>query len=125
MREPAAAGTPRILIVEDEFLIAMGLVKLLEDAGYQVIGPVATVAGALVLLETERPDACVLDVNLRGEISAPVAKRLKDQKVPFLLSSAYGNDTRDQHAAFDAIISIGKPAPGAKLLSALKELLKS
>src|SRR3546814_1168659 len=56
-----------ILIVEDEFLIAMDLQLLLEDCGWRVIGPVATVQGALRLLEGELPLVALLDVSLRSE----------------------------------------------------------
>ena len=50
-------------MVEDELLIAMELEAILQDGGYEVIGPVATVAGALVLIDRERPGAGVLDVK--------------------------------------------------------------
>ncbi len=63
---------PRILVVEDEFLIAMELDMTLRSAGYQVLGPVTTVTAALELLRAERPDAAVLDVDLEGEWVTPV-----------------------------------------------------
>jgi len=62
--------TPRILIVEDEFLFVMEL-----DNGFQVLGPAANVSTALTLLRAERPDAAVLDVNLAGEWVTPVGRR--------------------------------------------------
>jgi len=109
--------------VEDEFLIAMDLSDILEQAGYEVLGPVATVGTALNLLTVQRPDACLLDVNLRNENSAPLAERLKVEKVPFLLSSAYGAETLAQYAAFRGITNIGKPAP-AHLPTLIANLLK-
>ncbi|MCU4180115.1 hypothetical protein [Bosea sp. BH3] len=75
------------------------------------MGPAATVAAALTVLGSQRPDACVLDVNLRGEHSAPVAARLKEQAVPFVLSSAYGPETLTQYDAFQGITNVGKPVP--------------
>ena len=108
-----------ILGVEDEDMIAMNLQDLLEEAGYQVVGPVATVRAALALLNLDLPDACVLDVNLRGELSTPVAQWLKERGVPFLLSSAYRPDFLRDHVAFDEAINIGKLASPDRLLTVL------
>jgi two-component system, response regulator PdtaR len=108
-----------VLVVEDEFLIAMELVGILEEAGCIVIGPAPTIETALTLLERHQPDACVLDVNLRGTRSAPVATALKAQNVPFVLSSAYDQATLDQHAEFDGAANIGKPTSPGLLLTAL------
>ncbi len=117
-------STPcKVLIVEDEFLIAFELVGLLEDAGYEVVGPVATVQAALEALVRDQPHLCVLDVNLRGEHSAPVAVALRTQNVPFVLSSAYERANLDQTPAFEGVINIGKPAPQKRLISALASLL--
>jgi DNA-binding response OmpR family regulator len=63
--------TRQILVVEDEFLIAMKLEQTLRRAGYQVVGPAAGVGMALGLLRQVRPDAAVLDVNLAGERVTP------------------------------------------------------
>lgn len=118
-RQAPPAKPFKVLIVEDESLIAMELTFILEDAGYEVIGPVATVRAALEVLNRTPPDACVLDVNLRGEHSAAVAAALKSQNVPFLLSSAYERDKLEQIPAFFGIVNIGKPAPRNLLLSGL------
>lgn len=114
-------GKLTVLIVEDEILIAMDLSDLLENGGYEVLGPVATVTAALDFLMARLPHACVLDVNLRGEHSAPVAARLKECGVPFLLSSAYGSDTLGQYEEFAGVTNVGKPAPTrlAMLIGAL------
>ncbi|MCX5581750.1 response regulator [Kaistia terrae] len=111
------------MIVEDEYLVAMELAQILEDSGYIVVGPAATVAAALALLKTTSPSACVLDVNLRGEVSAPVAWALKERNVPFILSSGYKQETIDSEAAFDGVANIGKPAQPDHLVSALADLL--
>jgi CheY-like chemotaxis protein len=66
-----------VLIVEDEFLIAMDLKLLLEHHGWRVMGPVATVRDALRLLEDELPSVALLDVNLGNELVTPVADSLK------------------------------------------------
>src|SRR3546814_11900155 len=78
-----------ILIVEDEFLIAMDLQLLLEDCGWRVIGPVATVQGALRLLEGELTLVALLDVSLGNALVTPVAEALKMRAVLFALASVY------------------------------------
>ena len=82
----------RILVVEDEALVAMLVEDALLDAGAIVLGPVATVAEALALLQQEIPDVAVLDLNLAGETSTPVADRLVTMGVPFVVATGYGAD---------------------------------
>ncbi len=82
----------RILVVEDEALVAMLVEDALLDAGATVMGPAATVAEALALLEREAepPHAAVLDLNLAGETSTPVADVLARRGVPFVVATGYG-----------------------------------
>ncbi|HYZ33920.1 MAG TPA: response regulator [Crenalkalicoccus sp.] len=83
----------RILVVEDEALVAMLVEDALLDAGASVLGPAATVAEALALLERgEAPSAAVLDLNLAGETSTPVADVLAARGVPFVVATGYGAD---------------------------------
>lgn len=126
MENPRSVSLPfEILVVEDEYLIAMELAQILEDSGYVVVGPAATVAAALALLDTTSPSACVLDVNLRGEVSAQVAWALKKRNVPFLLSSGYKQETINTEAAFEGVANIGKPAQPDYLVAALASLLET
>ncbi len=80
----------RILVVEDEALIAMLLEDLLGDLGCKVVGPAANVTQALELAARERPDAAVLDVNLGKETVFPVADALQRAGVPFVFITGYG-----------------------------------
>lgn len=79
-----------ILVVEDESLIAMLVEDALTDAGAEVLGPAATVEEALALFEGRKPDAAVLDINLAGQVSTPVADLLADQGIPFVVATGYG-----------------------------------
>ena len=80
----------RILVVEDEYMLADDLTNELVDAQAIVIGPVATVGAALELLAAEQQlDGAILDVNLCGEMVFPVADQLLDRRVPFLFSTGY------------------------------------
>ena len=80
----------RILVVEDEALVAMLVEDALMDAGFGIIGPAATVEEALRLLNDERPDAVVLDLNLAGETSTPVADELAARGIPYVIATGYG-----------------------------------
>lgn len=79
-----------ILLVEDEILVALHLVTLLEEAHWQVVGPLATVPAALAAV-TERADltGAILDINLGGNLSWPIARALLARRVPFLFLSGY------------------------------------
>jgi two-component SAPR family response regulator len=79
----------RILIVEDEFLLAMELEMLLQQRGCMVLGPVSSVGQALTMLDGEQPDIALLDVNLKGERATPVAAALQARGVPFVLITGY------------------------------------
>ena len=80
----------RILLAEDEYFLADELARALVDAGAEVLGPVATVEGALDLLEcSAQPNAAVLDVNLGGESVYLVADALRTLGVPFIFTTGY------------------------------------
>lgn len=80
----------RILVVEDEYLIAMSLQDALEEAGSVVVGPVPSVDKALKQIEAEpHIDAAVLDVNLGGVLAFAVADMLIAKNIPFVFTSGY------------------------------------
>jgi CheY-like chemotaxis protein len=79
----------RILLVEDELLIALLLQGMLEDLGWSVVGPAARVDEALAMLEAEPVDAALLDVSLNRELSYPVADALIRRGIPFAFSTGY------------------------------------
>jgi len=113
----------QILIVEDEFLIAMELASTLRKAGFQVIGPAASVAEAMHLIEHQRPDAAVLNVNLGGERVTPVAKLLRARSIPFVLASAYDEATLSRDSALIGAINVGRPTKPDDLRDALLNLI--
>ena len=86
----ALAGR-RILVVEDESLVAMLLETILEDMGCIPAGPASTVDEGLALATDGQPlDGALLDVNVAGRQVFPVAQALKDRGVPFVFSTGYG-----------------------------------
>ncbi len=107
-----------VLVVEDEFLIAMDLALLLRRHGWRVLGPAATVDQTLRLLQGETPDVALLDINLRGEPVTPVAAELRARGVPFVLASAY-HVPAQAAAALAGAPAVGKPTDERRLLAAL------
>ncbi|MEO5831540.1 MAG: response regulator [Rhodanobacter sp.] len=81
---------PCVLLAEDEMLLAMMLEDRLVKAGYQVIKG-ARLAKCLELAESAAIDLAVLDINLAGEVSFPVALVLRRRGIPFVFSSGYGD----------------------------------
>ena len=88
---PALAGK-RVLVVEDEMLVALLVEDILAEAGCIVIGPFARVGDALAAVHTEVADLALLDVNVAGEKVFPVAHALEKRGVPFLFLTGYGQD---------------------------------
>ena len=81
----------RILVVEDETLIAILIEEALQELGCVVVGPVARLDAALRLAGSEALDAAVLDVTIRGGHIQPVAEQLLARGIPFVLASGYGD----------------------------------
>ena len=79
-----------ILIVEDELLLALDLQSIVEDIGGAVLGPASSIETALALLGDTKPDAALLDANLRGRRVTPVAEALKRRGIPFAMVTGYG-----------------------------------
>ena len=87
----ALAGK-RVLIVEDEMLIALLIEDHLIEFGCSMVGPCGSVAQALDTIRAEPVDMAVLDVNLGGEMVYPVAEALEKLHIPFLFLSGYGQE---------------------------------
>ena len=95
---PAAANkkakkTGRVLIVEDDFMIATAFEEALQEDNWQTIGPVGTVGGALALIANARvlPNAAILDIDLGGETSFAIADALHERDVPYAFISGYAS----------------------------------
>jgi response regulator RpfG family c-di-GMP phosphodiesterase len=81
----------RVLIVEDQMLIAEILEECLNELGCQVVGPTGSVDGALKLTNANNIDVAILDVNLGPEMVYPVAEELETRNVPFAFTTGYGD----------------------------------
>jgi CheY-like chemotaxis protein len=80
----------RVLVVEDEMLVAMLIEDQLSDLGYDIVGPAMRLETALELAETAEFDIAILDINLAGRQSFSVADLLASRGLPFLFASGYG-----------------------------------
>ncbi len=127
---PAENGYPdagrlsgaRILVVEDEFVIAMQLQSLFEEEGAQVLGPYHNLADAMEHARADDISAASLDVNLGRETAAPVASLLSERQVPFVFYIGKSNDP--SLAPWRHIPLIQKPAAASDLIEAMAELVR-
>lgn len=104
----------RILVVEDEYMLADELRIELGDAGALVLGPVASLDGAIALIKAEpHIDGAVLDVNVRGEWAYPAADLLSDRGIPFVFTTGY--DAASVPDRFAHIMRCEKPVCIAKI----------
>lgn len=112
----------RILVLEDEGLVAMHMEDLLCDLGCEVVGPLSTVDDAIATLGGEGVDAALLDVNLGdGTTSYAVATRLRQTGIPFAFVTGYGAKGLDEQ--FRTVPVLSKPVDEAKLCDLLNAML--
>ena len=112
----------RILVVEDEALVAFMLEDILADLGCEVVGPALHVDAALGLASEERIDAALLDVNLGGSDVYPVARKLEERRIPFAFVTGYAfGDTMGKYRSRP---TVAKPFQATDLQRVLKAILK-
>lgn len=112
----------RILIVEDEFLVALSLQDTLVSRGCVVVGPAASLSAAILAAENEGIDAAILDVNLRGDLVFPAADILADRGVPMIFGSGHLSDAHFPERHSDHV-RVPKPYTAAIMIAALHDLL--
>lgn len=113
----------RILVVEDEVIIALEIAASLEEEGAEVIGPSHTLADAMVLASKSPISAAILDMRLGSASVGPVARLLSERKIPFIFYSgqAHGEPMR---AEWPATPIFSKPTPSRLLIDALVRLIR-
>ena len=112
----------RVLIIEDESLVAMLLETILDDMGCAVVGPESNIDDGLISATTEGAlDAALLDVNVAGREVFPVAEALKARGVPFVFSTGYGEAGLPEHWRGNPTIQ--KPFTEAAIRDALMKAL--
>ena len=114
-----------VLVVENDFLIALDLALLLEKDGWNVLGPAATVAEALHLLDDERPAVALLDYSLKEGTVTPVAEALRARNVPFVVASAFSPQEDVGGGVFVGAPNVGKPINERRLLAVLDKFVEA
>ena len=107
----------RVLVVEDEILVAMLIEDMLADLGFEVLGPAMRLDAALKMALDESFDVAVLDVNLANEQSFPVAQLLQERGIPFVFATGYGLRGLDER--FKEVTTLQKPFEPDQLANAI------
>jgi CheY-like chemotaxis protein len=108
----------RVLVIEDDFLIGMDFATSLEALGASVVGPVGNIDDALDLItDATELDGAVLDLNLGGEMSYPVADALVERDIPFVFTTGY--DKLNIAPRFSQVVRCEKPVEISKIARAL------
>jgi len=113
---------PRVLLVEDDILLAFEMQDILSDAGYEILRPAATVAKALQLIESQDPQLAFVDCNLDGEHATAVAVALTARNIPFAIVTGHERDSLP--AAFSNGLFARKPFKAARLLEIARALFQ-
>ncbi|NEJ73414.1 response regulator [Rhizobium phaseoli] len=111
----------KVLIVEDEGLVALMIEDMLQDLGCEVIASVARVSEASGIAATAEINLAVLDINLAGQPSFPVAEILRDRGVPFIFSTGYGREGLPHQ--FTGSPVLGKPFSASDLQRTMAKAL--
>lgn len=106
----------RVLIVEDEPLIAMDIQSHFLENGWVVVGPVGSIEQALKLIDTDMPSLGILDINLHNQNSYTVAEKLQQRQIPVIFLSGEDGADRPKHLAAMTVVS--KPVDYFKLQAA-------
>jgi DNA-binding response OmpR family regulator len=109
-----------VLVVEDEFLLALQLEELLQSRGATVRGPYGRLEDALKAAEREDFDLAILDVNLSGTMVYPLAEHLLERGIPFLFITGYSLTNLPER--FRGIRRLNKPCEPAQLAAALRDI---
>jgi DNA-binding response OmpR family regulator len=117
----ALAGR-RILIVEDEYFLADDLKQILNQRSAVVLGPVPTMAEA-VINDCQQIDCAVLDVNLGGKSVFPISAALMERHIPFLFATGYAS--AQIPAEFDGVPRLEKPFVSSALVAALEAIIRA
>ncbi len=123
MAHDARAATPRVLVVEDNYLMAEVICDFVRACGLQPVGPASTVDGGVRLARDEEIDAAVLDINLQGKLCFPICSALAQKHVPFVFLSGYATSLLIPNE-FRAVRHVEKPFVPEEFESILQDLVE-
>lgn len=111
----------RILIVEDEILVAMNLEDMLGELGHNVVSIATHITQASALASSSEIDLAILDLNLSGVLSFPVADMLRQRRIPFMFATGYGSQGMTENYR-DEVVMV-KPYGLHELQSAINNVI--
>jgi len=112
----------RILVAEDEPIVAFDLCDTVQEAGYEVEGPHRDISSAMLAFQKQKPDLAILDVQLGDNVVYPLAQKLADENVPIIFHS--GQFSRDDvHERFPEATTLVKPCPPSSILDTVATAL--
>jgi DNA-binding response OmpR family regulator len=111
----------RVLVIEDELLLALSIASQVEKFGWQVVGPAGRIAEAMRLARDEAFNAAVLDLNLHGDTTFGVAKILSERAIPFIFLTGY--DPAAVPREYASVPILEKPFTDAELAARLQPML--
>lgn len=117
---PHPQERPKVLVVEDEFIIALDLSETVQDLGYALEGPFAGNEDALEAIKDEMPDLAILDVFITDGEVYPLADRLCEAGVPIVFHSGHVTPA-EVKARYPHAQACAKPCPPDRLIDALQE----
>jgi DNA-binding response OmpR family regulator len=120
MALPDSDSRTRVLIVEDEAMIALSIEDTLSDLGYAIVGIAPRLEIGMRMAREEAIDFAILDLNLNGEVSFPIARVLRERGVPFLFASGFGAESVELE--FQGAPVIRKPFDVGALTAAIDTL---
>jgi len=118
-----ARGALRVLVVEDELLLAAALEEDLKSAEFTIVGPFKTLALAVKASRQEQFDVAVLDVNLNGELIYPLAEELQTRRIPFLFLTGF--NLAEMPEKFRATPRMAKPQNRNVLINEVRRIVAS
>jgi DNA-binding response OmpR family regulator len=113
----------RILVVEDEPMLAFAIEEMLTEAGFGIAGVVGRLETALAIIDSGICDAAILDANLKGVSAGPAASALTARGIPFIVLSGYSRE--QQPEVFASGVHLQKPCPQQRLIQALNTMLSA
>lgn len=114
----------RILVAEDELIVAFDLCDTVAEAGFEIEGPHAGISDAMLAFQKEKPDLAILDIELDDGIVFPLAQKLADENVPIIFHS--GRHSREEvQERFPHAKTLAKPCPPAAMIQAVNQVLEA
>ena len=107
-----------VLVVEDDYFIAIEMCSALGAAGAEVIGPTRDLATGLAAIRDKRIDCAILDINLRGLMAFPLANELRARDIPVIFATGYDASTIPAELA--DVVRLEKPVDLAALCRAIE-----